>query len=139
MKKGTINFEHRVNVRVAEIINRMDPFEPVFRKFKGVFSEEFPHPEDKLDDAGKLSMMFYGYMQMQDPCYKYIIDWIINTQANDTLKRAPVTEERIMYGRAQISGMILFRDEIKRLANAYADLMEKKKPETIDETNTVDG
>lgn len=133
------NFEHKVNLRVAEYINKMDPFEPIFKKFKGVFSEEFQHPETKFDEKGQLAMMFWGYQQQSDPVFRYIIDWIINTQANDTLKRAPVTEERIMYGRAQISGMILFRDEVKRLANAYADHMEKMRPEEPDEENTVDG
>lgn len=119
--------DNRVNQRVAKIISEMDPFEPLMKQFHGVFSQEYERPEEKLSPQGQLGMAMWGYQQSRDPHFGYMTDWIMNTQANETLKRAPVTTERVMYGRAQISSMLIFTKEVKRLASIYEDIMNKSK------------
>lgn len=119
--------QRSVDARVASVISKLDPFEPLMKEFRGIFSKEYAHPEDKLDAKGQLMMRMWGYQMADDPSFRYMMQWIIDGQGNETLKRAPVTPERIMYGRAQISGMILFRNEVERLAEAYKDELEKNK------------
>lgn len=129
-------FDLRVNQRVAKIISEMDTFEPLMKEFHGVFGKEWEHPEEKLDDRSKTTMLMWAYGQSHDPHFKHITDWVMNTQGNETLKRAPVTAERVLYGRAQISTMILFVKEVGRLSLLYEEMMEKNKPENFtSETN----
>lgn len=125
--------QKEVNRRVAETLSKMDPFEPLMKKFHGVFGEEFERPEEQLNESGRFGMLVWGWQQKHDPSFKYMTDWIMNTQANESLKRAPVTPERILYARAQISTMILFVKEIGRLSNLYEELRDKNKAENLDE------
>lgn len=118
-----------VNQRVAAVLSHMDPFEPLMKEFRGIFSEEFEHPEDKLDARSQLLMRTWGYQQSTDPSFRHMIDWIINTQANETLRHALPTPDRILYGRAQISGMLLFKREVQRLSNAYEEKIQKRDEE----------
>lgn len=115
------------NARVASVLAKLDPFEPLMKEFKGIFVKEYEHPEDKLDARGQLMMRQWGYQLAEDPSFRYMMEWVMNTQGNETLKRAYPTPERIMYGRAQISSMILFKKEVERLAEAYRDELEKNK------------
>jgi len=127
---------HEVNLRVAEIINKTDPLEPVLKMYHGVFSEEYERPEDKLDKRSQLNMKMWAHQMYRDPSFEYVTSWICNTFGNETIKRAPITVERVQYGRAQISSILLFRREIKRLSNLYEDML--KKPEEFDENITME-
>lgn len=127
-----------VNQRVANILEKMDPFEPLLKEFHGIFNKEYEKPEDKLNEQSKVMLKMWGYQQRDDPSFKYITEFVINTQANETLKRAPVTPERIMYGRAQISGMILFIREVERLGLLWDDELTKNKESRFDESLSVE-
>ncbi len=109
------------NLRVAKIIAGMDPWEPVLKLFHGVFSEEYERPEDNLDARSQMSLYMWANHAYKDPGFKYVTDWICNTFGNETLKRAPISAERTQYGRAQISSIILFKKEMKRLSNLYEE------------------
>lgn len=124
--KKQADMDRLVNQRVMAIIAKMDPFEPLMKEYNGIFSTEHEHPEDTLDEPGKLGMRMWAYGVSHDPHFKRLTQYIMDTQANETLKRAPVTEARIQYGRAQISSMILFRKEIGRLSLAYEDTLAGK-------------
>ena len=120
-----------VNLRVAEIINKTDPLDPVLKMYHGVFSEEYERPEDKLDKRSQLNMKMWANQMYKDPSFEYVTSWICNTFGNETLKRAPISVERTQYGRAQISSILLFRREIKRLSDLYENML--KKPEDFNE------
>lgn len=125
-----------VNLRLAKIMNNLDPFEPVLKLFYGVFSEEYERPEDKLDARSQMNLKMWAYQMYKDPSFKYITDWLMNTFGNETLKRAPISAERTQYGRAQISTMILFKKEMERLSNLHEDAI--KPEENFDKNITVD-
>lgn len=127
-----------VDARAAKFIASIDPFQILMKEFHGVFSDEFEHPEDRLDAKGKLGMMMWGYQQENDLHFKHMTEWIMNTQGNETLKRAPVTTDRILYGRAQISTMLLFIKEIRRLSNQYKELLARQKEGDFDKNLTVE-
>ena len=121
----------RVNQRVAEVVFQIDPFEMVMKQYHGVFSQDYEHPEQRLDDRSKLQMMMWAYQQKTDPNFKYLTDWISNTQGNAMI-RAPArsNEERgevLMWGKAQIATMIFLVREIGRLSSLYEEILEKQK------------
>lgn len=130
--------EERTGQRVAETLSKMDPFEPAMKLFHGIFSEEFEHPEEKLDAAGQLRLTMWAYQQSTDPAFRHMTEWVMNSAGNETVKRAPVTVERGLYGRAQIASMVLFVKEIGRLGGIYEDYLAKQKVETFDEHITVE-
>lgn len=138
LERRVIETEGSVNMRVADILSKMDPFEPLMREYHGIFSQEFEHPEDKLDARGQLGMKMWGYQQSRDPHFEHFINWIMDTQANETLKRAPITEARIQYGRAQISNMVLVKREIDRLALLYEEELDKHKVKDFDENVAIE-
>lgn len=121
------DFDDKVNQRVANVMLSVDPFEALMKRFHGVFSKEYQRAEEQLDDRSQLQMMMWGSQQCRDPSFKYMTEWVMNMQANETLKRAPVTEERILYGRAQVSCMLLFVKEVERLGLLYDDYLQKQK------------
>lgn len=128
--------DFQVGQRVAEIMTKMDPFEPLMRQFNGVFGEEFEHPEDGLDTKGQLMLRTLGYQLSDDPSFKYLMNWVMNSQGNETIKRAPVTIERILYGRAQISSTLTIVNELRRLGEAYKDMLGRQ--EDFDESLTIE-
>lgn len=113
--------------KFAELVFKMDPFEPIMRQFHGVFSSQYEHPEDNLNPQSQFILKSFGYKVRDDPGFKFITEWIMNTQGNETLKRSTPTPERILYGRAQISGILAFVNEIGRLASLYEEDIEKKQ------------
>lgn len=127
---------NEANVRVARIISSMDPFEPVLKLFHGVFSEEYERPEDPLDVRSQYNLKMWAHQVYKDPSFKYITDWIMNTFGNETLKRGPISKERTEYGRAQISTMLLFKMEVKRLSNLYEESIKPDEP--FDKNVTVE-
>ena len=130
--------ENQVNLRVAAVLAQMDPFEPLLKQFHGVFSTEYEHPEENLDDRGRLTLLTWAWTTRSDPGFKWLTEWIMNTQANETLKRAAVTPDRILYGRAQISCMILFVKEVTRLAEAYDEILTNRKPQDFEENDPLE-
>jgi len=130
--------EYSANQRFAEYISKMDPFEPLLKKFHGVFSEEYERVEDKLDARGRLMMMMWGYQQRNDPAFKYMTEWVMNTQGNATIKRGNPTAETILYGRAQISNMILFVREVNRLGSLYDERLAEDRGDSFDSSIPVE-
>ena len=125
-----------VNLRVAEIINKTDPLEPVLKMFHGIFDIEYERPEDKLDKRSQLTMKMFANRTVKDPSFEYLTAWVMNQAANETMKRAPITVERVQYGRAQLANMILFKRELERLSNLYEE--ELKRPEEFDANETIE-
>lgn len=124
--------EREVNKRVAEIILKMDPFEPLLKHYHGIFREEFEKVEENLDERSRFSMAMWAWGQKKDPHFKRMVDWVMDNAGNETLKRAPISYERTQYGRAQIANMILFKREIGRLASIYEEFLGKNKGEDVD-------
>lgn len=127
---------HEVNLRVAEIMNKMDPLDPVLKLFHGIFSIEYERPEDKLDERSQFNMKMFAWRTIKDPSFTYLVEWVMNQAANETIKRAPITVERVQYGRAQLANMILFRRELERLSNLYEEALKPK--EEFDEHTTIE-
>lgn len=132
------DIDKEVNRRVAATLAQMDPFEHLLREFHGIFSQEYERVEDQLDAKGQLMMRQWGFQNAETPAFKYLTEWVMNTQANETLKKAPVTTERVLYGRAQISCMILFVREVKRLSEAYKDMLDNNKGEDFDPSEAAE-
>lgn len=120
--------EEIINQRVAEVITQMDPFEPLMRKYHGIFSEQYTKPEDKLDDPSRLRLFMWAYGLENEASFKYLTDWIQNTQGNATIRKAQNSDEWF-YGRAALSVMSLFIQEVSRLASHYKAMMEKRDRE----------
>ena len=123
--------DNRVNVRVAKIISSMDPFEPIYRKFQGIFSDDFEKPEEKLDERGQLLMKMLGFQLYHDVSFKYLMDWIVNSQVNAMLKApARTNEERgevLMWGKAQVAGIVVLKTQLKRLNSLYDEMLAEGK------------
>jgi hypothetical protein len=137
------NIDNTVNQRVARFLSTMDPFEPVLKLYHGVFSEEYERPEDILDEKSKFYMRMWAWQTMKDPNFKYFMDWLANTFGNETLKRVPINDDklasqRLWYGRAQISTVILLKREIGRLSNGYEEELNKNKPDDFDKNVGVE-
>lgn len=132
------HIEQAVNQRVAEVLTKMDPFEPVMRMYRGVFGETFERPEERLDAQSILRLQTLGYTLADDPSFNYLCEWIMNSQGNETLTKAAVTPERILYGRAQISGVLAFRKEVRRLSEAYKDVLDGRKASSFDPNISTD-
>lgn len=125
-----------VNLRVAEIINKTDPLEPVMKLFHGIFSEEYERPEDSLDKRSQLNMEMFANRTIKDPSFTYLTDWVMNVAGNECLKRAPISAERTQYARAQIANMLLFKRELQRLSNLYEEML--KPEQEFDKNVTID-
>jgi hypothetical protein len=137
-KKRADDAELSANRRYASLVAGMDPFEQIIKRFNGIFSEEFTRPEENLDARGRLGMTMWAYQQKNDPHFNHMINWIMNSAGNETVKRSPITIERSMYGRAQIANMVLLRDEVGRLSSLYEDELDKRKVQEIDSSVTVE-
>lgn len=130
--------ELSANRRYAELVSKMDPLEPLFKNLSIVYSEEFTRVEEKLDDKSQLGFMMWAYGTKNDRYFNFLVDWIINSHGNETLKRAPVTNERTLYGRAQISSMVLLRAEVGRLSSLYEEKLEEMRQDKFDTAVTVE-
>lgn len=124
--------------RIARTLAQMDPFEPLMRQFRGIFSEEFERPEENLDPRSHLGFIMWAYQQHTDPHFQFLMNWVINTQGNATLKKGNPTPETILYGRAQISAPILIKKEVSRLAVLYEEVLKKQHGEEFDESLTAE-
>jgi len=129
--------ENRANQRLAKTLLDMDPFEPALKRFHGVFGEEFEHPEEKLDERGQMLLKTLGYQLKSDISFKYLTEWILNTQGNNTLRKAR-TDYELFYGRACIVNIELFVKEIGRLAGLYEEDMAKRGNTDFDQNLTIE-
>ena len=129
------SFDARVNQRVAKVLSEMDPLEPFMKKFHVVFSEDFSRPEEKLDTRGQLMMEMWGYQQRDDPSFKFMCDWIINTQGNNTLRKGR-NDSEWFFGRASIINIELLKKEVGRLASAYEKRLAEK--DSFDASSSVE-
>ena len=130
--------EKVINNRVAEIITHMDPFEPLMKKFNGIFSVEYERPEDQLNEQSRIGMYMWGWQQHNDIHFQYMVDWIMNKSGNSLLKTGNPTELQTFYKRAEIANMILYRKEVGRLSSIYEDLLSRNKGEDFDSSSAVE-
>lgn len=131
-KKEQKNIDDMINQRVAVTLSKMNILDYLLKDFHGTFSTEYERPEDRLNVGGQLSMKMWAFSQNRDPNFEYLSAWIADHFANDMLRHAAVTPDRILYGRAQIAFTELWRREIKRLSLLYEDLLEKNKIQNFD-------
>lgn len=118
--------ERSVNQRVAVILAQMDPFEPLLKKYKGTFSVEHEHVEDALNEQGRIGMYMWGWQQKNDMHAERMINWIMDKAGNKMAKTAFPSAEQILYNRAEIANMILYRKEIGRLSSLYEEIVGKR-------------
>lgn len=132
----------KISQRVAAIISQMDPLEPAMKLFNGIFSEDFQKPEQNMDARSRLQFLMWAYQQHTDPSFIHMIEWIMNTAGNQMTRHKPVDRDNateiLMYGRSQISNMILLKKEIGRLSSLYEDMLQKNKQVYVDEGTTVE-
>lgn len=130
--------DEEINKRVASLALAIDPLDFLIRDYNGIFSENFEHPDENLNAQGKIGMYMMAYQLKNNPYFDHLIQWIMDSAGNETIKKAPIMEARVQYGRAQISNMVLFKREIQRLSSLYEDELNKGKPEVFDTTNTIE-
>lgn len=120
--------EDIINGRVAEIITQMDPFEPLMRKYHGIFSEQYTRPEDKLDEPSRIRLFMWAYGVEKEASFKHLVDWIANTQGNATIRKAS-NDHEWFYGRASLAVTLLLTEEVSRLASHYRAILAKRDKE----------
>lgn len=133
-RQGELDME--VNRRVADIVAKIDPFEPFFKRYNVVFSKEWERPEDRLNPQSQLQLFMWAYQVEGDPSFKYLVDWMRNTQGNATLRKAK-NENEWFYGRAAVVVVTLLVDEVTRLASHYREILAKRG-QSFDEHLTVE-
>lgn len=125
--------EEKMQSRLAQAMLGIDPFEVLMKEFHGVFSEEYQRPEEGLNDQGRIQMLMFGYRTFEDPSFNHLINWMMNTQGNATLRAPHLNRDTaldvMLYGRAQISTGILLKKEVSRLASLYQEMIDKQKGE----------
>lgn len=124
--------DEQVDQRVAQILLSMDPFEPLMQKYHGTFGPSYERPEDKLSKPGRTAMLMWGYAQKNDPSFEHFTQWILDTQGNAMVKKGNPTPETILFSRAMIAGPLLMREEIKRLASLYEEMMDDDRQSDFD-------
>lgn len=132
LEKQKAELEQAVNGRVADILFKMDPFEPLMKKYNVIFSEEWDKPEDKLNDQSRLTLFMWAYGVKKDPSFIHLTDWIRNTQGNATLRKAAQNDEWF-YGRAAIATITLFVSEVGRLASHYEKILAERNGAGFDQ------
>lgn len=129
-------------MRVAKIVGQMDPFELIMKEFHGVFSDAVERPDEKLDNRSRIMLWMWGYQQKNDPSFKYMSEWVMNTAGNQMAKApARSNEERgevLLWGKAQIASMLLFVKETGRLSSLYEEMLAKQKGEEFNSDVTVE-
>lgn len=130
--------QETIDRRVAEFIFKMDPYEPLLRMFNGTFSSMYAHPEDNLSEPSKMKMMMLGYQLNDDPSFKHLVNWTMNTHGNQVVHQKGVTRENaldvINYGKSAISNMILLTREVGRLSSLYKEIIGKNDPQIISDS-----
>ena len=114
-----------VDQRVAEVLLRMDPLEPLIREYHGIFSEYFTQPDEKLDDQSRLRLSMWAYKEKHDVEAKYFSEWIMNTAGNAYIGLTNPKPETTAYFRAQIANEMLRKKEIGRLSLYYEEKIKR--------------
>lgn len=125
-----------INQRVAEVLLKMDPFEPFLKKYNVIFSEEWDRPEDNLDERSKFRLTMWAYGTKKDPSFLHLINFLRDTQGNATLRKAK-NDNEWFYGRAAIATLTLFVEEIGRLSSQFEET-RSRKDQTFDEHLVVE-
>ena len=126
-----------VQQKVAEILSRMDLFEPLMLKYHGVFSEIFEYPEEKMSEPDKLQMYMMGWRLKEDKYFKFLIDFVMNTAGNELL-RHDITMDKVFFHRSEIANMLEFRKQLGRLASNYETYLNKNKGQDFDSSAAVE-
>lgn len=129
--------DREINMRVAQTILKMDPFEPILKEFHGVFSERFEKVEENLSTRDQIQMAMWAWGQGKDPFMDRMIKWVMDTAGNEMIKSpARTNEDRaqiLMWGKAQIANMVLFRKEIGRLSVLYEEILKERNGKEFDD------
>lgn len=124
--KRAYAIDSEVSQRVAEIILKMDPFEPLMKSFNIVFTDDYPRPEDGLNTQSQILLKSWAYALRDDPSFKHLMQWIINMQGNAAVKKGNPTPETILFSRAMLAAPVLVMAEVRRLAQLYEELIAKR-------------
>lgn len=135
--------DNEVGRRVAEHIARLDPLEMVMREHHAIFSSTFERVEERLNDQGQHGMMAWAWAQSRDQHFERMLDWIIDSQANETFIHTPtsvgVTADRLLlYGKAQVLSVLLLKKEVGRLASLYQEKLDRDKNGDFNNELTVE-
>lgn len=126
LEQKKANLDMQVNQRVADVLFRMDPFEPLLNKYNVVFPDKWEvKPEDDLDTMGAVRMFMWAYGTRSDPNFLHLVDWLRNQQGNNTLRKAK-NDNEWFFGRAAVATITLFVDEIGRLSSKYEEMMASR-------------
>ncbi len=126
LEKKAQDAELNANRRVVDTLARLDPFEPLLKKYNSVFGEDYEKPEEKLDARGQLGLKLWAYTVYDDPYFQFLLQWLLNTQGNAAINKGNPTPETILWSRALISNLLLFKREVGRLAALYKELLVEK-------------
>lgn len=135
------DWEKKINQRVAKIISELDPVDLLMKEYNGIFSKDFDRAEERLDERSRIEMYMWGWRQKHDPCFEHMVNWIMDSAGNETMKGKILDENfksRMLYGRAQISNMILLKKEVGRLSSLYEEILEEKKGKEFDSSVGVE-
>lgn len=121
------DIDNEIGRRVARYVLDLDVFEPMMRKYNGVFAHVFERPEDSLDQPSLIALEMWGWQQSRDASFKYLMEWIMNKQGNLTLKAKNLDAESILFGRAMIAIPLAIVEQVKRLAANYDARIEASR------------
>lgn len=131
LQKREKDLDMEVNQRVADYLSKMDPFEPLLKKYNVVFSQEYTRPEQKLNEQSQIQLFMWANGVESDPSFKHLINWFRDTQGNATLRKAK-TDHEWLYGRAALATLTLFAEEVSRLSSRYKDILAERSGQTFD-------
>ena len=97
------DIEDETNRRVAATLMKMDPFEPLLQKYHGTFGKDYTRPEEKLNAQGQIQMFMWGHMQQNDPSFKHLMQWILDSEGNKMVRHSNPTPDTILFSRAMIA------------------------------------
>lgn len=126
LEKKKAEMDLIVNQRIADVLFKMDPFEPLLKKYNVIFSEEWTHPEERLDDQSQIRLYAWAHGMEKDPSFLHVMNWVRNTQGNATLQKAK-NDQEWLYGRAAISTITLLVKEVGRLSSKYKELLSVRE------------
>lgn len=125
MREHSVTME--VNQRVAEFIAKMDPFEPLMRSFNIVFTDDYEKPEQGLNTQSQILLKSWAYGVRDDPSFKHLMQWIINQQGNNAIRKGNPTPETILFSRAMLAAPVFVMAEVRRLAQLYEELILRRE------------
>lgn len=127
LEKKKSDLDMQVNQRVADVLFKMDPFEPLLKKYHVVFPNEWEElkPELDLDSIGAIRLCMWAYGTKTDPSFLHLVNWLRDQQGNKTLRVAK-NENEWFFGRAAVATLTLFVEEIGRLSSKYEEVMSHR-------------